>query len=387
MIKKCIVFPLFVFLIFLLSGCWDATEPQRMYYVNAVGVDYEDNKYKVYLQIINFADVAKTEVPTGNVAPAEVGYADGKTVEEAIYKLYRSADQEIFWGHIRYLLFSERALKNERSIPVIDTFIRFRETRYNIWVFSTKDSIKDVLLITPILRNSLTSSKLSNPINTTEQESFINPVNLRDLMIGLNEPSHEISIPYVSVMNNWEDTDGPTEETTFAGIGILSKDGIKGFIKDSNARGNQWMHDETNRGEVTIKLDGEERDYLTVDLDKLTVEVKPLVKNSDSIKFNIDIHVHATLNGFKGTITTQEIRKKIVEQVKKEVLETYEEGLKMDADVYRLSEYLYRSNVKMWKKIEMDGKIPLTTESINEINIHVGKINPGRKTYVETITE
>ncbi|MDP1395149.1 MULTISPECIES: Ger(x)C family spore germination protein [Bacilli] len=387
MIKKCIVFPLFVFLIFLLSGCWDATEPQRMYYVNAVGVDYEDNKYKVYLQIINFADVAKTEVPTGNVAPAEVGYADGKTVEEAIYKLYRSADQEIFWGHIRYLLFSERALKNERSIPVIDTFIRFRETRYNIWVFSTKDSIKDVLLITPILRNSLTSSKLSNPINTTEQESFIDPVNLRDLMIGLNEPSHEISIPYVSVMNNWEDTDGPTEETTFAGIGILSKDGIKGFIKDSNARGNQWMHDETNRGEVTIKLDGEERDYLTVDLDKLTVEVKPLVKNSDSIKFNIDIHVHATLNGFKGTITTQEIRKKIVEQVKKEVLETYEEGLKMDADVYRLSEYLYRSNVKMWKKIEMDGKIPLTTESINEINIHVGKINPGRKTYVETITE
>ncbi|WP_339280494.1 Ger(x)C family spore germination protein [Lysinibacillus sp. FSL P2-0066] len=387
MIKKCIVFPLFVFLIFLLSGCWDATEPQRMYYVNAVGVDYEDNKYKVYLQIINFADVAKTEVPTGNVAPAEVGYADGKTVEEAIYKLYRSADQEIFWGHIRYLLFSERALKNERSIPVIDTFIRFRETRYNIWVFSTKDSIKDVLLITPILRNSLTSSKLSNPINTTEQESFIDPVNLRDLMIGLNEPSHEISIPYVSVMNNWEDTDGPTEETTFAGIGILSKDGIKGFIKDSNARGNQWMHDDTNRGEVTIKLDGEERDYLTVDLDKLTVEVKPLVKNSDSIKFNIDIHVHATLNGFKGTITTQEIRKKIVEQVKKEVLETYEEGLKMDADVYRLSEYLYRSNVKMWKKIEMDGKIPLTTESINEINIHVGKINPGRKTYVETITE
>ena len=387
MIKKCLVSPLLISLIFLLSGCWDATEPQRMYYVNAVGVDYEHNKYKVYLQIINFADVAKTEVPSGNVPPAEVGYADGKTVEEAIFKLYRSADQEIYWGHIRYLLFSERVLKNERSIPVIDTFVRFRETRYNIWVFSTEDSIKDVLLITPILRDSLTSSKLSNPINTTEQESFIAPVNLRDLMIGLNEPNHEISIPYVSLMNNWEDNNGPTEETTFAGIGILSKDGIKGFIKDSNARGNQWMHDETNRGEVTIKLDGEERDYLTIDLDKLSVEVKPLVKNSESIKFNIDIHVHAILNGFKGTITTQEIRKKIKEQVKKEVLATYEEGLKMDADVYRLSEYLYRSNVKTWKNIEKNGKIPLTKESINEINIHVCKINPGRKTYVETITE
>ena len=92
------------------------------------------------------------------------------------------------------------------------------------------------MLVTPILRNSLTSSKLSNPINTTEQESFIDPVNLRDLMIGLNEPNHEVSIPYVSIMKNWEDIDGKAEETTFSGIGILSKDGIKGFIKDKLAR-------------------------------------------------------------------------------------------------------------------------------------------------------
>ena len=38
------------------------------------------------------------------------------------------------------------------------------------------------------------------------------------------------------------------------------------------------MHDETNRGEVTVKLDGGERDYITIDLDKITVKVKPIVK-------------------------------------------------------------------------------------------------------------
>ncbi|MFY0518483.1 hypothetical protein ACOMCU_11715 [Lysinibacillus sp. UGB7] len=152
----------------LLAGCWDVTEPQRLYYINAVGVDFEDNQYKAYLQIINFADLAKSEQPSGNVTPAEVGYAQGKTLEEAIYKLYRSIDQEIFWGHLRYIIFSERALENERAIPVIDTFIRFRETRYQVWVYSTKDPIKDVLLVTPILRSSLAASKLSNPMNTTE---------------------------------------------------------------------------------------------------------------------------------------------------------------------------------------------------------------------------
>ena len=93
-----VTLPSLVFIILFLTGCWDATEPQRMYFINGVGVDFEDNTYKVYLQIINFADVAKAATPSGDVAPAEVGYAEGKTVEEAIYKLYRSADQEIFWG-------------------------------------------------------------------------------------------------------------------------------------------------------------------------------------------------------------------------------------------------------------------------------------------------
>ncbi|GED66104.1 Ger(x)C family spore germination protein [Lysinibacillus fusiformis] len=372
-----------------MSGCWDATEPQRMYYVNAVGVDYEDNKYKVYLQIINLADIANVDNNTGNATSVEVGYAEGKTIEEAIYKLYRSSDQEIFWGHMRYLLFSERAMKTEQNtIPVIDTFIRFRETRYQIWVFCTTDSIKDVMLIAPILRSSITSSKLSSPLKTIEQESFIDPKNLRELVIGLNEPSHEVTIPFVTIMKNWETEAGETEETSFAGIGILSKDEFKGFIKDSLSRGSQWMQDKTNRGRITFKLSGRERDYLTVDIDKLNVDVKPIIKKkeSETVVFDIDIHVKATVNGFKGAIKDKHIKKHIKEQIKKEVMETYEEGLKLDADIYRLSEYLYRSNVKVWQMIEKDGKIPLKKESINKINIYV-KINAGRKTFEETIKE
>ncbi|MEC1303558.1 Ger(x)C family spore germination protein [Lysinibacillus capsici] len=371
----------------LLAGCWDVTEPQRMYYINAVGVDFEDDKYKVYLQIINFADVARSQQSGGDVEPAEVGYAEGKTIEEAIYKLYRSSDQEIFWGHMRYLIFSERAMENERSIPVIDTFIRFRETRYHIWVYCTKDPINDLMLVTPILRNSMTASKLSNPLSTNKQLSFVQPINLRELIIGLNEPSHEVSIPYVKIMKNWENDKEQTEETTFSGIGILSKDGVKGFITDSSARGNQWMNEKTSRGEVTIKIEGGERDYLTIDLDHLNLEVKPIVNKNNQVQFEVDIKIQGILNGFKGKITMDEVRKNIAQQIEKEIKETYQEGLKLDADVYRLSEYLYRSNVKVWKKIEHNGKIPLTEDSISKINVDVNKINPGRKTFDETIEE
>ncbi|WP_155590811.1 Ger(x)C family spore germination protein [Lysinibacillus cavernae] len=371
----------------LMSGCWDVTEPQRMYYVQGVGVDYKDNEYTVYLQIINFANVAKTEQANPQADPTEIGQAKGKTIEEAVFKLYRSMDQEVFWGHMTFLLFSESAMQDEHAIAVIDTFLRFRETRYHIWVYCTQDPIEDVLLVSPLLEKSPTATKLSNPKNTAKQESFVEPVNLRQLVIGLNEPNHEMKIPLVTVNENWETMDGPKTETVFAGVGMLSKDSFKGYIKGNAARGIEWMNDETQQGEITVQLENNEKsDYLTVDIKKLDVDVKPIVNNSQ-VKFEVYLKFNTVLNGFKGKLTPDQVRKKVEEAVKKEIMDTFEEGLKLDADVFRLSEYLYRDHVKVWKKLEKDGKIPLTKDSISKIDIHINKVSPGRKTFQETIAE
>ncbi|MBG9693560.1 spore gernimation protein [Lysinibacillus sphaericus] len=371
----------------LMSGCWDVTEPQRMYYVQGVGVDYKDNEYIAYIQLMNFANVAKIEQSNPQAAPTEVGKATGKTIEEAIYKLYRSMDQEVFWGHMTFLLFSEKAMESEHAIPIIDTFLRFRETRYHIWVYCTQDPIDEVLLVTPILEKSPTATKLSNPKNTSKQESFIEPVNLRQLVIGLNEPNHEMKVPFISINQNWETEKESQTETAFAGVGILSKNGFKGFIKGNTARGIEWMNDATKQGEITVKLDNsEERDYLTVDIKKLDVKVKPIVRNNQ-VKFEVYLKFNTILNGFKGKVTPSQVRKKVEKEVKKEIMATFEEGLNLDADVFRLSEYLYRDNVKVWKKIQKDGKIPLTKDSISKIDIHINKVSPGRKSFEETLTE
>lgn len=371
----------------LMSGCWDVTEPQRMYYVQGVGVDYKDNEYIAYIQLMNFANVAKTEQSNPQAAPTEVGKATGKTIEEAIYKLYRSMDQEVFWGHMTFLLFSEKAMESEHAIPIIDTFLRFRETRYHIWVYCTQDPIEEVLLVSPILEKSPTATKLSNPKNTSKQESFVEPVNLRQLVIGLNEPNHEMKVPFISINQDWETAKESRTETVFAGVGILSKNTFKGFIKGNTARGIEWMNDATKQGEITVKLDNtEERDYLTVDIKKLDVNVKPIVQNNQ-VKFEVYLKFNTILNGFKGKVTASQVRKKVESEVKKEIIATFEAGLNIDADVYRLSEYLYRDNVKVWKKIQKDGKIPLTKESISKIDIHINKVSPGRKSFEETITE
>ncbi len=370
--------------VLLLSGCWDISEPQRMYYVHGVGIDYKDGQFEVYIQIINFATVAKSEVPNPQAVQSEVGRAKGRTMEEAFFKLYRSIDQKLFWGHLTYVLFSEEALKSDNAISVIDSLLRYRETRYQIWVYCTQNPIDEVLLITPILNKTLTASKLSNPLNTEEQETFVEPVNLRNLVIGLNEPGHEIGIPYVNIDKNWESTEAPASDTALMGVGVLSKDGFKGFLKDKDARGMQWMTNKTKRGELTFNLDGDDN-YLTVTAKKIKIDIKPVVK-SDQVTFDIDVKLEATVNGFKTKATEKEIRKKIEKDVKKEIRETYKAALEKDIDIYRLSEHLYRKNVKDWKRLQKGGKVELTTDSISKLDVQV-RVNSGRKTFAETINE
>lgn len=372
--------------VLLLTGCWDVKEPQRMYYIDGIGIDYKDGQYEIYMQIINFANVAKSEGPTPQAAPSEIGFAKGKTMEEAFFKLYRSIDQKVFWGHMTFILFSEDALKDANSIPVIDSFLRHRETRYQILTYVTKDSIKDILLITPILNKSLTASKLSNPMHTKELQTYVEPVDLRKLIISLNEPGHEVNLPLVTINKNWETTNKPTEETALSGFGVVSKDGFKGYINDGNARGIQWMFHKKTRGDVTIKLNNKEKEFLTVDLEKLSTKIKPIVKNNE-VTFEAEIKLNAIINGFEGKVNTDQIREGIIKEVKKDIKKSYEAGIEIDVDVFRLSEHLYRKNVKAWKKVQKDGKIPLTADSLSKVNVIVNKVNPGRKTFAETINE
>ena len=83
--------------------------------------------------------------------------------------------------------------------------------------------------------------------------------------------------------------------------------------------------------------------------------MNPHVKQED-VTFEVELRINATINGFKGNVTEQELKELIIKEVKKEIQDTYKEGLKLDVDIFRLSEYLYRDNVKAWKSLRKMGK-------------------------------
>lgn len=67
----------------------------------------------------------------------------------------------------------------------------------------TKDPIKDAMLISPIENISVAFSKLSDPDGNYNQSSFIPPINLREIIIELDEPAHQVAIPLLKITEQW----------------------------------------------------------------------------------------------------------------------------------------------------------------------------------------
>ncbi|PIC79623.1 spore gernimation protein [Sporosarcina sp. P18a] len=383
MTTRIFVLPLLVILSAVLSGCIDSNEPERMLYVNAIGVDFKDGKYELYTQFVSFANTAKSEQPSDSQAvQTEVGYATGKTMDDAIFELYHSIDQKVYWGHFSYIVASEEVMSNGKLSPVIDNFIRYHDTRYKVWLYTTKDPVQDVLLVRPVLNKSVTLSRLGDPQNAYEQESFIQPLDIRQLLIALDEPSHEAMIPLISVKENWKSMKESIKAPVLSGVGIITPISFKGFISGDKARGIQWMTNETKRGLVTIKLDGEH--YSTVVVNKVKVKIKPII-GKVGVKFDIDVELTAAISSIEQNITMGRMRKETEKVVEEQIKETYEEALKKNVDIYHLSEKLYRKNVKEWKKYHTDGKLELTEDSIRNLKVRVTKLTSDRKSYKKTI--
>ncbi|MDW0114439.1 Ger(x)C family spore germination protein [Sporosarcina saromensis] len=381
--KRKILFLLLVVMTFL-SGCWDSNEPERMLYINGIGVDFKDGKYELYAQIIDFTNIAKTEQPSSDQPQMEVGHATGNTVDEAIFNLYHSIDQKVFWGHMSHLVVSEEVMKNVELNPIIDLFIRYRETRYQIWVYTTKDPVDEILLVRPVINRAITLSKLGDPENSYKQESLIDPISIRQLIIDMNEPPHEVKLPLIRIDENWQSIKESIKAPVIAGVGVATPNGFKGFIEGDNARGIQWMSNETARGQITFKTDDDHG--ITVNVEKVKVDIQPVVRKEE-VLFDVNVELEATISVIEGAITVDEIRTGVIDKVKKEIKTTYEEALKKDIDVYRLSERVYRKDLKAWDRSHKDGKLDLHEDSIRKLDVKLARLDATRKSFKETIEQ
>ncbi|RNA67946.1 Ger(x)C family spore germination protein [Alteribacter keqinensis] len=362
-----------------LGGCWDSKELEGQYYIHSIGVDYVDEKYVVYGQIINFAGGGEDGDSGGTIGNqhenVSIAKGTGESVVAAIHNLYVSTQRRIYWGHLSSVVFHERVM-GEAFKNVLDDFSRYYEIRPTLWMFITSDPVNEILGTFPVMQTSILYSFLGEPGESYEQSSRVQPIRKSRFEAELYEPGRTVSLPSVNIVRKkWYDPLDYGNNLSLNKAGFLTKDSYKGSLAGADINGLVYIDDEAGRNATILRKN--DRPVVTEIVTDPKLKVVPEI-TGDSVAFSIELAVTATVIEITEEVDEQFLIENTEKVVEGHIRRTFEKGVEIGADIYNLSHSLYRKDPEKWREFTNEaGELELTKDLLTEINVEATIIHSG----------
>ncbi|ANB59755.1 Ger(x)C family spore germination protein [Anoxybacteroides amylolyticum] len=366
--------------VFLLTGCWGTKNIDHVVYIHSVGIDYKNNKFIVYVQLISFTGLAKAEAGGGQQKiNTTVGKATGKTFNIVTDNIYPSIQQMVSWGHVKAIVFTDRALKRAPLEDVFDVLDRYNEIRHTLWVYATKERLDKLFSTVPLLQASVYFSLLANPIEIFEQSSFIRPIRLNRFVADINEPGKTVRIPYLTISKtHWEENHKIKPMLAVSGICFLKHYKLQTCINRSDLKGMRWVEKDISRTPIYVKKGGNVVASIVVLGPTSTISYK---QNTSFPQFTIEIKAKGSLIELRKPLTEKQLLALAKKTVEQEVRDLYMRGLTHHIDIFNLSETLYQERPKEWKKVSVNGSIPLRKETLKTVKVDLSIDTSGTRKF------
>lgn len=349
-----------LFLILLLSGCWDKKELNEVAVVMGVGVDKAENgQYEVTAQTIKAIKPSQgpaggSELPTWSVS------AKGTTIMNAIKHLNQITPRRLYWPHIQLIILGED-LAREGIAPVITWFERDRDSRSGSYLVVTQGTAKE-LLNQKIELEAIPSKAISDFLDKSNLRQITpRKVKLRNLMSILSTPGIDLSL---DVINPKEDR-GKVETYQLKGAAVFKKDKLVGFITGSEIAGTAIRFNQYNYSILDAKCPDYENEYFSFQVTDFQNQVKPVL-NEDKLKVHMDIFIEGNLidqtcsDKLLQPGMEQKVEEMIAASLNEYVMECFQQAAAMGADIYGIGRELRRYYPAVWnqKKEEWPSYLP-----------------------------
>ncbi len=357
-----------------LAGCAGIKNIQDLTYIVAIGMDYDETseEYIVYLQGLNFANIAKQEggKPVGPV-PIYIASARGESINLAIGKLYKKSEPPIYFGHVRTLVLSQK-LVNDRAEQVLEEIARNRSVRHRLRLVTTKESIEEVLNTKALFDYPAVYTVLYREKGKGLAQDELNPTSLLYFLRDYYEPMGIAKIPVVKIdRDTWfADEDYPI--LYLDGFSVFSNQKYIKNIPVEDSIFIEWLLEKRISLNEKVEEDGKLSVVLNIDRPKLKIKYD---KNSSEPKVNMEISVNADVVGKMREIPIDKLTAIIEKNLKEKVERIYADGIKEQLDLFNLGENWYRKHPKSYNKLKTTGEFYLKEDSLQEVKVNVQILN------------
>ncbi|MCD9020923.1 Ger(x)C family spore germination protein [Cohnella silvisoli] len=365
-----------LFASFALSGCWNAKDIQNLAYVTAIGLDYVNGQYITYVQILNFANVGKTEnMEIGKIIPIWIGKGEGKTISQSITSIYSTSQMRLFWGHVKAIVCTENILK--RGVDeAFDALNRYREIRYNVLIYGTRENLSDIFTQKSIFNLSPLDTIMFTPEQIYLQRSSILPINGNLLAAKLNEPGEPAMLPSLSINKTvWKEDIKNKPMLQINGAYFFTETKMTAWLSEEDLAGARWTQPELKRSLINVPADGTPQASLV--LIKPHYKVKLDVRNGE-VRYDVHLKISANLDELLKDIPIKSLEEKAEKVVRDQIVSSYVKGLEKKVDVLKLDEILYRDHPKIWHKMHRSQSFTLIRESLRRVDVKINLVNTGK---------
>lgn len=281
---------LIILLIFLLSGCYNYKELNKIAIVSSVAIDKQDNEYLVSAQVMN----AKSEDESES-SKIIVYEEKGKTVNEALRNMTKKSPRMLYGGHIGKLVISEEIAK-EGIINVIDIFQRLTEVKdeFTITIAKGIDAGKVVKIMTN--PEDVPAEYVKFTIENADIESALTYSSKLDEFVSFYLRDDIDPVISVIEVKNYDkdgtslentDTSNPDTKIVLDNIAITYNGKLEDFLNESETIGYNFVRNRVDQMIIPVKCD--DNYYSSVAVTKSKTKTKVTKKNNKyTITFNIN---------------------------------------------------------------------------------------------------
>jgi len=219
------------------------------------------------------------------------------SLEQALFDIYRTAQERVFWGHVTAIVISDEALKQGID-TIYDSISRYYEFRLTPWVYATRGPIREILSMGGFYEQSTLSTILQEPKEIHSQTSFVEPIKLHKLMSRINEPGYTVCIPSVAVnTEQWKAELKPEPKLAIDGAIFMKQDKVKSFMSLKELSGLRWIRPGTVRAGIPVPDKTNPEVEVVFDHPKAKYE---LVRENERLRYRLSMRAKGYIVNWDG---------------------------------------------------------------------------------------
>jgi spore germination protein KC len=400
--RKRIVILLQVFLMIVLTGCWDYKEYENLANISAMGIDYDTEKNE-YVFTVQELPAVKSGSLGGdpNKEPVNVigvvHTARSQTLYDALQKMQQIVTRKLFFGYTKVVVIGETAARSKMR-DIIELFDRSPFLRASINMVITENAQKTIATA-DYAKNTSSGKEISDLIELTEYSGAALPATLQNFEEMLTISGLEAAVPHVVSISNEPDLEiqgGSGEninadeerigDQIISGTAVFKADNLAGYLDVKESSGYGWITGKTLRNFKTSATDGGEDSEMLALYRICRSKSKIKVKINNGIPaVELDVQIRGDLrklniDGYNYLLTKEisHLETMLNDSVRSDIQKALDKCQKeYNSDIFGFGYAVYRKDHRLWTN-ELKNKWDEIFPGLQvNINVHSKIINTG----------